>query len=87
MTLPTLTPGTTALVVGFAGKIFIMWAESMPAPPPDAGYARRWFYDFVQLAASNKDRVGAVRVPGAATAMPRLSPPPQAAMAPGPPQS
>lgn len=76
--LPSIDATTIALWTGLAGKLFIMAAESMPAPPPDCGYARRWIYDFLQLAASNRDRVGAVRMSGAATAIPRLAPPPQA---------
>ena len=51
----------TALIVGAAGKLFIMLADTMPPPPEDCGYLRRWFHDFVQRAASNSNKVGESR--------------------------
>ena len=46
------------LIVGIAGKAFIMLARSMPPLSPEAGYLARWFHDFIQAAASNTDKVG-----------------------------
>ena len=51
----------TALVVGAAGKLFIMLADTMPPPPEDCSYLRRWFHDFMQRAASNSSKVGESR--------------------------
>jgi hypothetical protein len=38
---------------GALGKIFIELADSMPTPPPSAGYLWRWTYNFLQSLASN----------------------------------
>jgi hypothetical protein len=61
MTLPHIDPTTAALITGLGGKVFIMAAESMPAPPAGCGFWRRWLYDFIQRAASNGDKVGTSR--------------------------
>ena len=57
MNLPPIDAGTAA-IAAVVGKGFIMAAETMPPPPADCGYWRRWFYDFVQAAASNRDKIG-----------------------------
>ena len=40
------------------GQLFLVFARSMPPPPPDCGYFGRWFYDAVQLMAQNQDKTG-----------------------------
>ena len=47
-----------ALLTTLAGKAFIMAARSMPPLSPQARYGARWFHDFLQMAASNSDKVG-----------------------------
>ena len=47
------------LIVGIAGKLFIILADSMPPPAANCGYWTRWAYDAIQRLASNSLRVGA----------------------------
>ena len=57
----TMQQVDVGLIVGVAGKLFIMAADTMPPPPADCSYARRWFHDFVQRVASNSSKVGETR--------------------------
>lgn len=50
-----------ALVVSVAGKVLLDLADSMPPPPADCGYWRRWAYDFIQRVAANSGKVGGSR--------------------------
>jgi len=51
--IPNLPAGEWAALTAFAGKVFIDFADALPAPPPDAGYWTRFWYTFVQKLASN----------------------------------
>ena len=57
----TMQQVNVALIVGAAGKLFIMAADTMPPPPADCGYLRRWFHDLAQRVASNSAKVGETR--------------------------
>lgn len=55
-----LSAGGTAVV----GKLALMAARTMPPPPESCGFWCRWFYDFVQAAGENSDKVGKSQAPG-----------------------
>jgi hypothetical protein len=74
--LMNMDQATTALVVGALGKLFIMAADSMPAPPENCSYFVRWFYDFVQRLASNSAKVGATKDNPLAGLLTRVGPTP-----------
>lgn len=52
--------------VGTGGvvKLGLMAIRSMPPPPATCGFWCRWFFDFVQLAAENQDKVGKTQAAG-----------------------
>ena len=60
MQLPHVDPSIfmAVLSTGTAAKLGMMAARSMPAPPANCNYFLRWFYDFVQQACENQDKVG-----------------------------
>ena len=59
--MPHLDAGHYSAIMLAGGKAFIMMAETIPAPPANCGFWRRWSYDFLQVAASNSSKVGAVK--------------------------
>lgn len=65
-----LSPTDVGLITAGAGKLFIEIADSMPAPPPTAGYFTRWLYGFMQKLASNGVKAEAVRNGSAVTLLP-----------------
>jgi hypothetical protein len=46
------------VVVGFAGKLFIEAAATMPPPLSTCGFWKAWAFDLIQSLAANKNRVG-----------------------------
>ena len=62
MTIPQLDNVHIGLITAVLGKGFIMAARSMPPLAPGARYFTRWFHDFLQMAASNPDKVGETKV-------------------------
>lgn len=61
MTHPDVTTILAVITTGTVGQILLIAARAMPAPPANANYVFRWFYDFVQGCAVNADKIGAVK--------------------------
>ena len=58
---PTIETVLAIITTGTIGQVLLIAARAMPAPPSNANYLFRWFYDFVQGCAVNADKIGAVK--------------------------
>jgi hypothetical protein len=64
--LPSAATIIAVLSTGAGAKALMIIGRAMPPPPIGCSYLLRWFYDAVQLAGENPDRVGDFRPPPSA---------------------
>lgn len=56
--MPHLDNKLIAAAVTILAKVFLILADTMPAPKAGCGYWMTWAYDAIQQAASNSGKVG-----------------------------